>query len=205
MLREPALTNGAALPRWLNAILIGVIALAVAAALVWPLLRFNAAVAPSGPASVGVISKELPRVDAAGRIGAPAPDFAWIDPDGSSRSLGTLGGLVVVLNFWATWCVPCREEMPALERVAQARPDVVFLEVDLQEDAAAVRAFFDRLDLKTLRPLVDTDGAITRRYGVMSLPTTYFVDRDGIIRHVEIGGPMSDEKIVSGIRAASTR
>jgi len=107
-----------------------------------------------------------------------------------------------VINFWATWCLPCRQEMPALDRVAATHPEVTFLEVDLQEDPEAVGAFFTRYGLEHLQPIIDPQGKTTTRYGVLSLPTTFFVDRGGVIRHIHIGGPMTGEQIQEGIAKA---
>ena len=203
---EPGLTERPAIPRAVAGLLIAIIALATGAALVGPFLPFNAPPAVlAGPTAVGVITNDIEVPGSGGRVGAPAPDFRWIDPSGASWTLGGLRGRPVVLNFWATWCVPCREEMPALERAALAHPEVTFLEIDLQEDGAKVRAFFDSLGLAHLEPLLDMNGSVTRRYGVLSLPNTFFVDRDGVIRHLEIGGPMPDATITRGLDAAARR
>ena len=96
--------------------------------------------APSTPAAatdapswgpVGAIYQQIARPGTAGRISAEAPLFAWATPQGQLTNLEALRGQPVVINFWATWCVPCREEMPALDRVAASRPDVVFLDLRL--------------------------------------------------------------------------
>ena len=155
---------------------------------------------PSGP--VGAIHQQIQRPGTAGRIGAEAPLFAWATPQGQLTNLEALRGRTVVINFWATWCVPCREEMPALDRVAGGRPDVVFLEIDLQEDPEVIGAFFARYGLAHLQPVLDPQGKTTTRYGVLSLPTTFFVDRGGVIRHIHIGGPMTGEQIQEGIAKA---
>jgi cytochrome c biogenesis protein CcmG/thiol:disulfide interchange protein DsbE len=142
-----------------------------------------ATAAPSwGP--VGAIYQQITRPGTAGRISAEAPLFAWATPGGQLTNLEALRGQPVVINFWATWCVPCREEMPALDRVAAARPDVVFLEIDLQENPEAVTAFFVRYGVTHLQPVLDPQGKTTTRYGVLSLPTTFFVNRDGVIQHI---------------------
>ncbi len=201
-----ALSGPPAIPRAIAGLIIAAIAAASLAALAWPSLPFNLTIAPvPGPSAVGVITKDIEVAGSAGRVGAPAPDFEWVDPAGRTRTLATLRGNPVVLNFWATWCLPCREEMPALERAAAAHPEVVFLEIDLQEDGDTVRRFFEALGLKTLQPLLDTNGSVFRRYAVISLPSTFFVDRDGAIRHLEIGGPMTDETIRRGLDKASGR
>jgi thiol-disulfide isomerase/thioredoxin len=189
--REPT-----ALPRWIAAIIIGAIALASIAALLWPLLT-----KPSARADAGVIRAQIDGEGAAGRIGANAPDFEWTSPDGQTLRLSTYRGKVVVVNFWATWCPPCREEMPALQRVAASEPDVVVLEVDLMESADKARSFLDSLALDRLQLVLDTDGATTRRFGVLTLPSTFFVDRDGVIRHLEFT-PMNEQQIRTGVRKA---
>lgn len=152
---------------------------------------------------IGAIYQQITQPGTAGRIGAEAPLFAWATPQGRLTNLGALRGQAVVINFWATWCVPCRDEMPALERVAAGSPDVTFLEVDLQEDPEAVGSFFARYGLDHLQPVLDPQGKTTTRYGVLSLPTTFFVDREGVIRHIRIGGPMSEEEIRQGIAKAA--
>lgn len=200
----PALNEGPALPRAITGLILAAIALASLAALVWPALPLGARRAPppaAGP--VGVIYRDLEIEGSAGRIGAPVPEFEWIDPAGQVRTLAALRGHPLVINFWATWCVPCREEMPALERAAITHPDVVFLEIDLMEDGDRVRGFFDSLEVRTLQPLLDPSGSVARRYSVFSLPTTFFVDRSGVIAHIEIGGPMKDETIARGIAKAA--
>jgi thiol-disulfide isomerase/thioredoxin len=187
------------IPRPIAAVLIGAIVIAAVIAAVRPafLSPVSASVAAAGPSRVGVITQDLAAPSAAGRVGAPAPDFSWVTPAGPTTRLAALHGGPVVVNFWATWCVPCRTEMPLLEAVANTT-DASFLEVDLEEDAPAVRAFFDQLQLTRLSPVVDTDGAVFRRWGVVSLPTTFFVDRDGIVRTVEIG-PLTEERVRAGL------
>jgi len=189
--REPT-----ALPRWIAAIIIGAIAVASLAALLWPLLN-----KPATVTDAGVIRAQIEADGAAGRIGAPAPDFEWTSLDGQTLRLSTYRGKVVVVNFWATWCPPCREEMPALQRVAASEPDVVVLEVDLMEPGDKARSFLDSLGLDRLQPVLDGDGATTRRFGVLSLPSTFFVDKTGVIRHLELTA-MSEAQIRTGIQKA---
>ena len=189
--REPT-----ALPRWIAAIIIGAIALASLAALLWPLLN-----KPGTVTDAGVIRAQIEADGAAGRIGALAPDFEWTDLDGKTLRLSTYRGKVVVVNFWATWCLPCREEMPALQRVAASEPDIVVLEVDLMEPRDKARSFLDSLGLDRLQPVLDSDGATTRRFGVLTLPSTFFVDKDGVIRHLELR-QMTEAMIRTGIQKA---
>jgi thiol-disulfide isomerase/thioredoxin len=201
MSEEALPASDTAIPRWIAGVLILVVGLASLAALVWPSIPFTRT--GTGPGDVGVIGTQVDEPGAAGRIGALAPNFEWTATDGKLIRLSDLRGKVVVINFWATWCVPCREEMPALNRLARSSPDIVFLEVDLQESGEKVRSFVDQLALEHLVPLLDPDGNTTRRYGVLSLPWTFFVDREGIIRHMEIGGPLSEERVKQGIEKAS--
>ncbi|MEK6207319.1 MAG: TlpA disulfide reductase family protein [Chloroflexota bacterium] len=189
--REPT-----ALPRWIAAIIIGAIALASLAALLWPILN-----KPNAPIEGGVIRAQIAADGAAGRIGAIAPDFEWIGEDGQTLRLSSYRGRVVVVNFWATWCPPCRQEMPILQRVAASEPDVVVLEVDLMEPAERARSFLDSLGLDRLQPVFDNDGATTRRFGVLSLPSTFFVDKDGVIRHLVLT-QMTEEQMRTGINKA---
>ena len=190
----------------------GVAFTAIIAASVWVLsggtLPFQSAPPPPTPTRVAYVRINLPD-DAlgrsAGRVGAPAPNFEWESPDGTRHTLAELRGQVVVLNFWATWCPPCRAEMPVLQRVAQAESGARFIEVDYQEDQDQVATFFERLDLRDLTPIIDPNGETARRYGVAGgagLPWTFFIGRDGMIRHVEIGGPMDEAAIHNGVAAA---
>jgi thiol-disulfide isomerase/thioredoxin len=173
------------MPRVVTAIVVGAIALASLAALVWPALTMDQSAV--GPTRVGVIRRQIDGPDMAGRVGAMAPDFEWNAPDGSTRTLASLRGKVVVVNFWATWCKPCRTEMPLLNSVARGS-DAVFLAIDLQEDGARARSFFDQLAIDRLEPILDLDGQTTRRYGVITgLPQTFFIDGQGVIRYIERG------------------
>ncbi|MGH2376857.1 MAG: TlpA family protein disulfide reductase [Candidatus Limnocylindria bacterium] len=166
--------------------------------------------APDGPTAgqrpaggVARVLRKLEREGAAGRIGARAPDFEWVEPDGSIRRLSELEGRVVIVNFWATWCVPCRTEMPTFEQLAKTTPDVVFLMIDLQETPQAVRDFAKEHSLTHLRLIIDEDGSVSRAYGLFSLPQTTYVSAGGVIRHVDIGGPLEAERIRRGIAKAA--
>lgn len=135
--------------------------------------------------------------------GRYAPNFDWVYPSGKVQRLSDLRGKVVVLNWWATWCEPCREEMPALERVARSEPEIVFLEVDLYEHEDDVAAFFEKFGLLHLLPVVDFNGVAARKYALSAgIPQTHFIDAKGVIRYVELGGPMSEETIRQGIARA---
>ena len=111
-----------------------------------------------------------------------APDFTLEDLEGRSVSLKDLRGKVVFLNFWATWCVPCRREMPAMEQLHREYRGrgLAILAVDFRESKAQVKSFMDELRL-TFPALLDAKGEVTFDYSARALPVTYLVDRDGKI------------------------
>lgn len=118
-----------------------------------------------------------------------APEFSLADLAGKKVQLKAFRGRLVFLNFFATWCDPCREEMPAMERLFRTHQDngFVVVAVNLQESAKTVRPFVEELKLSF--PIVlDTEGAVTREYGVRALPVSFLVGRDGNIRWRAIGG-----------------
>jgi peroxiredoxin len=121
---------------------------------------------------------------------AIAPDFALRDLDGARRDLASFRGRVVLLSFWATWCLPCRTEILAMAGLHQHYKDygleVVAVSSDVQ-GAEVVQPFMTRFDLR-FTTLLDTTGQVTRLYGVTSLPTTYLLDREGRLVTVAIGG-----------------
>ena len=122
-------------------------------------------------------------------IGREAPDFTLKDLDGKSVRLKDLRGKVVFLNFWATWCPPCRAEMPDIEEVYQKYrdQDVVILGIDIQESAGKVRSFVEGGGYSWTM-LLDSTGKIAGMYKVRAIPTSYFIDREGVIKAVSIGG-----------------
>jgi peroxiredoxin len=114
--------------------------------------------------------------------GKPATDFTLPDLDGKQVSLHQYRGKMVFLNFWATWCIPCREEMPAMEHLHQTfqSQGLAVLAVNLKERPEQVKAFFDQHRL-SFTALLDTSGSVFRDYQVMGLPTTYLISREGTL------------------------
>ncbi len=185
-------------PRPIAALIVGAIALATVAAFLWPSLPRDAGPLVPGPSKVGVIVKQVEGGATAARIGERPPDFEWVRPDGSRASLAALSGNPIVINFWATWCLPCREEMPILEAAAASNTDWAFLAIDLDEDGDKIRAFFDELALVELEPVLDVGLDTARRYGLASVPSTFFIDAGGTIRHIQIG-EMDAAKLERGL------
>jgi len=120
--------------------------------------------------------------------GRATPPLSLTDLDGKTWALEALRGSALVLNFWATWCEPCREEMPSLQALAKqhhADPMVV-LTVNYQENESGIRRFLERVPL-ALPVLLDRDGAVTKAWTPRVFPTTVLVDRGGRPRHQVIG------------------
>jgi len=110
-----------------------------------------------------------------------APDFTLQDLSGKRLSLNDLKGKVVFLNFWATWCIPCRAEMPQMEKLHREfkSEGLEVVAVNFREDQQTIKKFVAELGL-TFRILLDPDGVVSNEYGAWSLPLSYFVDRKGI-------------------------
>jgi thiol-disulfide isomerase/thioredoxin len=121
---------------------------------------------------------------AAGRTGSAKklPDLRFIDGAGAPRSLSDFRGRVILLNLWATWCVPCREEMPALDRLQAALggPDFEVVALSLDRGGVVdVKRFYEELKLRALRIYVDHNGDALSKLGSVGIPLTVLVDREG--------------------------
>ncbi len=138
------------------------------------------------------------------REGFMAPDFTLDTLSGEKVTLSGLRGKIVVINLWATWCPPCRAEMPALENAYKQYKDsgvvVLGLNVTNQDSEGNVPRFVEQFEL-TFPILLDRDGSVSALYQLSALPTTYIVDREGMIRTVVVGGPMSEAFFRSKIEA----
>jgi cytochrome oxidase Cu insertion factor (SCO1/SenC/PrrC family) len=113
--------------------------------------------------------------------GGEAPQFTARGLDGREVSLASLRGRPVVINFFASWCPPCRSELPNLEESAAKHPDATFLLVDVRDDPGQARKLLADLGVRHAVALSDPDGAISSLYSVPALPTTVFVRADGTI------------------------
>ena len=127
--------------------------------------------------------------------GFPAPDIELATADGNMVKLSDLRGQPIILNFWASWCPPCRAEMPAIQAVYQAyhNDGLIILAVNAsnQDDLTDANAFVTGLQL-SFPIYFDKTGNAQDAYKVSALPTTFFIDRDGIIQSVVIGGPIAE-------------
>ncbi|RII31848.1 TlpA family protein disulfide reductase [Clostridium chromiireducens] len=118
-----------------------------------------------------------------------AIDFTLKDLDGNEVSLSSLKGKKVFLNFWATWCPPCKAEMPEIEKLYQETKDsdLVILAVDIGENLNTVKPFIDE-NKYNFKVLLDSDQSVATQYGISSIPTSYFIDTDGNIISKHVGG-----------------
>lgn len=167
-------------------------AVTLAAGLLWTLLS----AVPQGAIAEGPT--------AAPREGFTAPDFRLTLLGGGEIALSDLRGKVVIVNLWASWCPPCRAEMPALQEVYEAYRDrgleILAVNTTYQDSQAAAARFVQEYGLSFPVPL-DQTGEVSRSYLLRALPTSFFIDRDGVIRSVIIGGPMSKTTIQTTVEA----
>ena len=131
-----------------------------------------------------------------------APEFKLATPNGQSIALKDDRGKAVLVNLWATWCPPCRAEMPTIEKVYQEYQDqgLVVLGVDatIQDDPTAIAPFVKQYGI-TFPILLDVNGEASDLYELRSLPTSFFIGRDGVIKEVVVGGPMSEALLRTNI------
>jgi cytochrome c biogenesis protein CcmG, thiol:disulfide interchange protein DsbE len=139
-------------------------------------------------------------VSTSGRVTAPqqgflAPDFDLKTPTGESVKLSDLRGQAVLVNLWATWCPPCRAEMKSIEKVYNEYKErgftVLAINMTYQDEPLAVMPFVKEQGL-SFPILLDETSATADAYQLRSLPSSFFIDRKGIIDEVVIGGPMAE-------------
>lgn len=135
-------------------------------------------------------------------VGSAAPDFQAVDMEGEKVALSDYRGKVVVLNFWASWCGPCVNEMPLIDRVRQANvPEAEVLYINVGESKGTVREFL-ALHKFNFPALIDATGKLAGLYKVTGLPVTYVLDPDGDIARVALGEIRSEEQLQAYIDAA---
>jgi cytochrome c biogenesis protein CcmG/thiol:disulfide interchange protein DsbE len=134
------------------------------------------------------------RLIPAPQVGFPSPDFTLESLDSPTITLSSLRGQPVIVNFWASWCPPCRAEMPALQAVYDEYDgQIAILAVNAANQDSLDDALTFLAEAGTTFPvLLDRDGAVNRLYAVTSLPTTFFIGIDGIISEVVVGGPLTE-------------
>jgi len=117
-----------------------------------------------------------------------APDFILQDVDGENFALKNTRGRWVFLHFWASWCGPCREEMPAVQRLADTmKDDLTIVMINTAEDEDTIFEFLAAIDVE-LNSLMDVDGLVTEVWKPRGLPTTFLIDPDGKVKYQAIGG-----------------
>lgn len=121
-------------------------------------------------------------------IGSIPPALTLETLEGEQFDQTVLSEKHVILNFWATWCEPCRLEMPDIAQLANEYPDdLAVVAINLKEDEAAITSFLEELGLHDFHVLLDREGKLADQFQVIALPTTYFLNKDGTIAHKHIG------------------
>ncbi len=148
-----------------------------------------------------------PKSDEHALVGAPAPDFDLArvgSAEGAPRvRLSDLRGKVVVVDFWATWCKPCKESFPAYQKLSGEKPDVAFVGVSIDEDPNGIPQFVE--ETGATFPVVWDEGQVTSQaYAPPTMPTSFVVDKNGIVRFVHAGFHAGDEaelaQVIDGLR-----
>ncbi len=160
------------------------------------------------PAAAGTpVAEESPPVEGT-QVGNVAPDFELKNLDGETVTLSELRGNPVMLNFWATWCGPCRAEMPHIQAVFEDEEwqdkGLVILAINLtysrsSETPAAVKDFMQSHNF-SFPVLLDTNRDVTLEYDVTGIPTTFFIDKDGIIQKRKLGAFSSKADIENSLK-----
>ena len=129
-------------------------------------------------------------------VGMQAEDFSLIDLEGKSQSLSQYRGKIVLVNFWATWCKPCKLEMPAMQASFDKLRDkgFVVLAINELEDDAKVREFIKQYGY-TFPVLMDRDNKVANQFGVFGIPVTVFVDEKGVVQEYIRGQLLTEQKI----------
>ena len=150
-------------------------------------------------AILGLLAWGLKKSQAGPRDSGKAPDFTLTGYDGRTVTLSQLRGQVVIINFWASWCLPCREEAAYLEQTWRKYKDrgVVFIGVDYVDTEKEARAYIKEFDITYING-PDLGTQISQSFNIKGVPETYYVDKRGVLRGVNIGplkSPQLDQKI----------
>ena len=160
-----------------------------------PYMSSTAAAATSGTP----VARPTPNLieSAPAQVGQPAIDFALLNLTGQQVWLSDLRGKLVILTFWATWCPPCRTEIPELNNVYRNLKveGIEILAIDVRESPDVVNEFIQDMGMN-YPVLLDSHGYVTYAYGVRGIPTSFFIDRQGILRDMRMGG-VTEEMIRS--------
>jgi peroxiredoxin len=145
-------------------------------------------------ALAAVLVLALPFAANAAELGKPAPDFTLKSLKGSNLKLSEMAGNVVLINFWASWCGPCREEMPLLNDLHNKYEALGFtvLGVNVEEDLNGALGFLGNTPVD-FPVLLDSTNQVSKQYQVIAMPTTVMVDRDGNMRYLHKGYKSGDE------------
>ncbi len=137
---------------------------------------------------MSVIFMAFMPVGFAGNIKGPAPDFTLKSRSGENIKLSELRGEVVMINFWASWCAPCRQEMPLLEVLYKKYSDLGFtlLAVNVEEDSSKADLLLKDIPV-TFPILFDNTNKVTKLYKVVAMPSTVIIDKDGNMRYLHHG------------------
>lgn len=180
--------------------------IAAIAGVIWYIERGDdGAVSPTGerygPVDVPA-ELRLPGVKIAPEKGAMAPNFLLEDLEDGEIKLSDLFGRPVIINFWATWCAPCRKEMPLFVEAYDAykADGLEIVAVNLQEGKSIASKFADDYGMD-FTVAIDRDGELSDAYRLLGLPTTYFIGRDGVIRSI-FTGPFESEERGTNVQAA---
>jgi thiol-disulfide isomerase/thioredoxin len=129
-------------------------------------------------------------------VGKRAPDFELDTLDGQTIVLSQLKGRLVLVNFWATWCGPCRHEMPFLQQLYEDWPgeELVLLTVNVGENSSQVAQFLQSEGF-SFTVLLDGEATVAQRYSVTGIPTTFFIDKESLIQKIKVGTFQSQAEI----------
>ena len=180
---------------------VGIGALVVLAPLLWYVATRPIATSP-GAVSLGGAAQGI-----GAQAGKEAPNFKLKDPSGKAVELRQFRGKPVLLNFWATWCAPCKEEMPELEQLYRQYKDsglvVLGVSIDDSSSAKGVPALLKEgnpsVGSYTFPVALDEKQDVTRQYHLLGVPSSFFIDKDGVVRVIQ-PRVMSRSMIIDGLR-----